>query len=405
MKDYSPIFATSMARSGAYLISMMLSANKDVMIASDPYLEVFRSMRNAFVRYGASPDLQQAFDPQSSIQDYYYTDERIGLMDVVQAGDLATPFDPQEWDRFLETSISRAGLQCAELAPYLPELKAESYKGLFDNALDIMVRARSAFGRKWVGFKDSWTIEFFGPLARAYPDARFIIIFRDPRAIINSMLGMIDKDPSQLAHALSYARHWRKYVAFLVRYRNDPLFSNRLYFLTHEQVLREPERKAREMCDFLEVDYASVMLDTVNYFDFATGAIWKGNSSFEDVTTGISIHRAERWRDRLDPRVLKMVEFMCGPDMKIMGYEPVTGADTGKWPDPDILDYIIDAECEYAKWRSDLGDPQQDFGFEMFRRALLTLPKLVLDAGLVRRSFLFEEVFSQLRQEEVEAKV
>jgi len=393
------MFVTNTARSGSYLISMMMSANDDVMVASEPYLELFRSLRNAIVRHQAPLDLQRSFNPSSPIQDYYFTDDRIRIMDVISRGSLDVPFDSKEWESLLERSKLRVALQCAELVPFMRELKGATYKQMFDNAFEVIVKARDVKNRKWLGIKDAWTIEFFEPLARAYPEARFIVILRDPRAVINSMLGVVRIDPLQVGHALSFARHWRKFIAFTIHYQKQPLFKNRFFALTHEQFLRAPEKTARALCDFLEVTFDERMLDTSNYFDYATGGVWKGNSSFEEITSGISMHRAERWRSNLEERVVKMVDFTCEPDMRWIGYEPVFEVGD-RWPDPEILDYLVEANQSYTNWRSDLQDPQKDYGFEMFRRALLTLPTdRELDGALVRRSFLFENVFEDLRKD------
>ena len=394
MNNYNPLFVASLPRSGSYLINMMLSANPDVEVACEPYLELFRSMRNAFIRVGASESLQQEFNSSAPFQDYYFSDELIELLDIIQAGDLSTSILEHEWKELLKNSKARTALQCGELVPYLEEIRGSDYKEIFDNAFKIIAKARNSYNCKWLGMKEAWAVEFFGPLARAYPEAKFVIIFRDPRAIINSHLGMNNK--SKIANILSYVRHWRKMLAFKIRYQNDDLFSNRLYVLTHEQVVTNPEKKARDLCDFLEVEYSSDMIDTNKFFDHATGSIWKGNSSFEKVTTGISKHRAERWREMLDPKVLKMIEFTCGFDMELMGYEPTTKI-MGQWPNSDILEYLIQSCNNHAKWRSDFEDPQKDYGFELFRHALVTQSEGDQESAIIRRSFLFEDVFKQLR--------
>ena len=390
-----PLFVTGTARSGSTLLSQMLNANKEVRIASDPYLHLFRSLRNAAVRYKAPPDLQESFDPRCPLQDYYFTDERIRLMDTIQASDLNIPYDTQEWDGFYEASLTRAEYECADLIPYLNQLMGSTYKEMFDNGLHIIAKARLGYNCKWVGFKEVWVIEFFASLARAYPEACFVVILRDPRAIALSNLAYFERDPSQVGHMLSYARHWRKYVAFSQHYQNQPLFANRLYFLKYEQLVKEPEQNARELCNFLGINYDPDMLDTTKYFHYSTGCLWQGNSTFEKTIAGISARSVNRWRTRLNPKVLKMIDFICSPDMKLVDYETHT---TDQWPDSGILDYIIQSDKEYSNWRSDLGYPQQDYGFELFRRALLTLPERTLDSNLIRRSFLFEDVFTQIRQ-------
>jgi len=68
---------------------------------------------------------------------------------------------------------------------------------------DVVKQIRKATRRKWVGMKEVWIIEFLTPLARAYPEARFIVIMRDPRAVIASMQALARSDPSQLAHTIA----------------------------------------------------------------------------------------------------------------------------------------------------------------------------------------------------------
>ena len=392
--SYRPIFATSTARAGSYLVSMLLSTNRNVTIASEPYLELFRSLRNAIVREDASPELRGAFDPASPMQDYYFSRERIGVMDVVQLGELSVRFDPGERDRFLRISAERLKLQCAELVPYVPEIRGDTYREMFDNALAIIAKARGAEDLRWIGIKDAWTIELFAPLARAYPDARFVAILRDPRATIHSMLRA---DPATVANVLSYARHWRKLVAFILHYRQSPLFAGRLHVVRHEDLLRKPEGTARRLCAFLEVEFDPRMLDTNNYLDYATGEVWRGNSSMEETARGIEPVRAERWRSGLEAAAVQAIDFVCAPDMLLAGYEPLRYA-SEEWPEPSVLGYLMRSNGAYAKWRSDFGDPQLDFGCELFRRALLAQMEPPVDEDLVRRSFLFPEVYDALRK-------
>ena len=379
---------------------MVLSANPEVQVASDPYLPLFRSLRNAIVREGATVEDMARFDWSGPLLDYYFTDDRIRTMDAVQAGALSLPFDPEEWITLRGQVLSRVNEVCQDLAPYIDELNGLTYEVVFDNALRSIAVARNAEDCKWVGHKEVWTLEFFAPLARAYPDAKFIVIHRDPRAVVNSHLWGVKKDPSEAAPALSYARHWRKYAALTYRFQRDELLADRLHVLTYEELLGQPEEVARELCDFLEVEYHPAMLDTDTYFDFATGSPWTGNSSFETATKGINTRQVELWRETLEGGAVKLVDFVCGAEMGLLGYEP--GSDfRDRLHDPEVLEYFIkDHEDHqgYSKWRSDFDDPQKDYGFELFRRALLTLRDEYLDRETVRRSFLFEDVYAGLRQ-------
>ena len=67
-----PLFITNTARGGSYLTSQILSTNLDVTIASEPYLELFRSLRNSILSQ-ANPEFYSAEKLQTlPFLDYYY---------------------------------------------------------------------------------------------------------------------------------------------------------------------------------------------------------------------------------------------------------------------------------------------------------------------------------------------
>lgn len=374
----------------------MLSVNSDVTLAPDAFMELYRSFRNAIARAVNVADEGIKFDETTPFLDYYFSYGRLSLLDSIQEGDLSIPYEGCEWRTFVEIASRRAALECPDIASRMGELRGETYRELFDSALRLVATTREAEAKQWVGFKDVWTIEFFPALARAYPTARFIVMLRDPRAIIASMLAIKERFPSQVGHVLSYARHWRQFTAFTIHYLQHPLFADRLHIVRHEDLVSRPEETARRLCNFLEVGFEPRMLDTEQYIDVATGGVWAGNSAFEAVASGIRAERAERWRERLEKRVLKVIEFPCGPDMEVTGYEPVTEFGTGAWPDGEMLNYVIEENGKEFNWRTDFGDVHVDWGGELFRKAMLDLPRQCGDWGLVRRSFLFPEVFDAL---------
>ena len=392
----SPLFVTGTTRSGGTLLARALSAHKEIMVASDPYLEVFRSLRNSIVRDRLRPELRDGFDPSSTFSDYYFADGLIELMDAIQAADLDIPLDHQEAAHLRAVLTFRAKDECPDLIPYLPGLRGQSYREFLADGLRIVAEARQAQQGKWVGIKEVWVVDFLAALARTYPDARFIIIVRDPRACATSNFSSLQTGQPEVAHVLSYLRQWRKYIAFATHYQRDPLVADRMMVITYERLVLDPEPQVRELCDFLEVEYDSAMLDTDNYLDYSTGEVWTGNSTFEQVTSGISTASIERWRQHLDPAIVKLANLVCGPEMGLVGYETTTETDD-RWPEPDVLDYLVQANEGDYSWRSDTGDPQQDYGFELFRKALLPLSNRSLDTGLVRRSFLFTDVFDEIR--------
>lgn len=397
MKSF-PFFGTGLARSGGGLYSMCLSTHPQMMVACCPNIELFRSYRNAMIRDLNNPSLSAACPPESPLQDWYGTEERLDLLYfLLESAQLDLRFDEAEWPSFLETSRRRGELETRDLAENYHMMKGKTYRDLFDNLLQIITDTRDCGNRKWIGFHETWVLDFFPLLARSFPYARFLIMFRDPRAIVYSMINIKNIDPLQVAQVLSYIRHWRKYAALALRYANDPQFADRLHITAHDLVLTRPHQTLAEICHSYQLDLDSRMLDTGNFFNYATGEIWSGNSSFEDKTEGISAHRALRWRDKLDPTVLAAIEYLCGPDLKLVGYPTFTDyADPAKDADGAVTEFLLKDLSGYTNWCTNLDDPLQDLGLEAMRRQLLRLSKPITDLALVRRTFLFEETYQAL---------
>jgi hypothetical protein len=370
-----------------------------MMVACCPNIELFRSYRNAMIRDLHDPTLSAACPPNAPLQDWFGSVQRLKLLDhLLEKAHLDLVIDPAEWPSFLETSIRRGELETRDLTVNYNQMKGNTYRDLFDNLLRIIADTRECGDRKWIGLHETWVLDFYPLLARTYPDARFLIMFRDPRATVNSMLGVEAIDPSQVAQILSYVRHWRKYAALALRYANDPQFAGRLHITAHDLVLTRPQETLTGICRAFDLDLDPRMLDTGNFFNYATGAVWSGNSSFEGKTEGISPHRALRWRDKLDPKILAAIEYLCGPDLKLVGYPTFTSyADPAKDAEGVVTEFLLKDHGGYTNWRSDLNDPLADLGLEAMRRQLLRLPTPSADADLVRRCFLFEETYRALR--------
>ncbi|MBI5725001.1 MAG: sulfotransferase [Planctomycetes bacterium] len=391
----NPLIITGTARSGSTLLCRMLSAHRQIMVAADPFFPVFKAIRNAVLE-SSSGGRPAGFNPDMPFQDYYFSQTGIECMDALLCGRLNTPCGADEWRKLRERTAERAAIECPDLAGCIPQMAGPNYKTILDRGLEAIAKVRSCGSHKWVGFKEVWIIDFTPLLAEAYPDARFIVISRDPRAIVASLLNIARKDPTQMAHVLSFVRHWRKYAAFIEHFAGDERLNSRIFHIKYEDLMADPERILKDACEFLQVGYDEKMTDAGSFRDYATGGVWQGNSSYEGRGAGIDRGLAESWRKHLPAEVVSLVDFICDPDMRLLGYKPVEpSADCTNRP--GVLEYIIRTNAGQYSWRSDFMDAQMDYGFELFRKAMIESPSPIGDGGMVRRSFLFEDVYRKIR--------
>ena len=393
MNDVAPLFITGVARSGTTLLAKMLDAHPKVSVASDPLLPFFHSLRNAVILRHARSEVKAEFDPAKPIADYYFRRNAPQLVDTVLSGDLNEPLEQGQWNTLLGRIRARCAYECQDLLAHLESLKKPTYRQSLDEALRIINVVRNDGKARWVGVKDVWILELFPLLARAYPNARFVVVGRDPRGSCASALCL--EDVSQRPHPLSFARHCRKHIAFAYRQKEDPALAGRTFFCSYERLVSQPEDEMQALSAFLGLPYSARMLDSRLYRNPSTGLAWPGNSSYTDNLSSISSNQVSAWQGQLPLSTIRLVEFIAGYEMKLEGYEL---SESPKVVDSDssVFREIVSSERGAHSWRTDFEDAFLDYSLERTRSEVLRSPKS-FDEDHIRRSFLFGSVHSAIQ--------
>lgn len=371
-----PLFVLGLARSGTNLLARMLDRHPQVCVALDPLMPVFRSLRNAIMTKSALP----GFDPASPFQDFYFSPDGPAALDALLSGDADLPINATELSRLRDAVRERASLESPALGARLAAIQGTSYSELIRNALELIASTRP--GARWVGCKEVWILDFVPLLARAFPDARFYVIERDPRAIIASLLAMAERDPTQAAHTPSYMRHWRKGIALARRFASQAGLKDRFRVISYETLARAPDAVARRLCDELELEYRDGMLSLS-----AEG--WSGNSSFAE---GRDVYESsvDRWMASLPADARAATDYLCGPEMALTSYRPEAHVATDS-----VRAYLQGADRAPVSWQSSSGDAAADMAHEQARHGLLAASERARGHE-VRENFLFGETFDAI---------
>lgn len=365
-KAPSPVFVFGVARGGTNLIARMLDAHPQVSIALDPLMPLFKLWRNLILAerqaWGAPP-----LDPASPFQDDQFDTRAPAWAEAIRQGG-ECPLEPGQLVAIREALVERAGLEAPVFAEQLRDIGGDGVSAVLRGLLRAVAAWGTAAGKsdlRWVGTKEVWTADFIPALHRLYPDARFVIAMRDPRAVLVSLIGMGARDESQKAHGVSYLRHWRKLAYLSRRFGSDPVLEKAVLTVRFEDVCARPEDGAAQLARHLGLETDAAMLTPGGEEG------WTGNSSFGENGAPVDAASVDRWRRRIEPAHQALVEFMCGPDMRLMGYEP--DADR-----PVLTQEMVEATLAFdrdpGKWRSDSGDVWQDLAWESLRARLACLP-------------------------------
>ena len=187
---------------------------------------------------------------------------------------------------------------------------------------ELLLRIVRAYGRKagkaepevWIDHTPG-NIKFASLLFDQFPGARLIHMVRDGRATAASVMGL-DWGPNTVVTA---AKWWVDYVTRGLA-AESVYGPERVKRVVYEDLVSEPERSLREVCDFLGIDYLPEMVDGRG-FDVPRFTV--GQHAL--VGQRPNIDRLQAWRKALKPRDVEIFESIAVDLLAGLRYEPVYG--------------------------------------------------------------------------------
>jgi uncharacterized protein YjiS (DUF1127 family) len=230
---------------------------------------------------------------------------------------LWTPRGLDAFARFLfdqKRRLDDLGLEREALLTNIERLGLASKRALF---LLILAMYRARAGKPIVGEKTPRHLLHVEALARRYPEARFVALFRDPRAKALSERRVPFGSPSLFVAT----RRWRRYAREHLRLRHV-LDEARYHATSYEALVRHPQRELEALTSVLGVDFEDDMLafhdrapDERGYPDRED---WKDNT-----TKPLQPKHIDKWKRALSEREIALVERTAGPQLEKMGYARV----------------------------------------------------------------------------------
>ncbi len=208
---------------------------------------------------------------------------------------------------------------------------------------------------------------FIGPLFAMFPDAQYINVVRDPRGAVASQIPM-GWDAPEVALAAATAR-WEAAVRRTDHFARH-LRPDQFLDLRYEDLVSDPHGTLRRVCDFAALranDAVELMIGGE-----------RGDSSrrphrrvaiAEPVTTA----SVERWRERLDPPQVALVERATAQLLDRFGYRPADGPRADPAPH-DARELARQRRLSRREWRRSQRD-------DLLRRARYRRPVAALATG------------------------
>ena len=266
----------------------------------------------------------------------------------VRFGDLADPAnrrrmaewifgDPDHLTRRLTHKRLTGREAIAEVAAAAPAIGS-----VVERCLRVHAHDKPRWGDKRPAYSG-----FVGPLFRMFPDALYVNVVRDPRGATASQLTMGWDEP-QAAVATAAVR-WE----FAIRATDQAARSLRpdqFLDVRYEDLVTDPERQLERILAFAGLSASGGIVERLAHGDRDGWFRGPHLQAGEPVTAA----PVERWRERLTPADVALVEHVASGFMGRFGYAPVAGAP------PAERDVQAVARCRRAFrrqwWRSRGGE-------------------------------------------------
>ncbi|WP_367180533.1 sulfotransferase [uncultured Jannaschia sp.] len=298
--DMPPFFIVGSGRSGTTLLRSLLAAHSRIAVTPETHF-----MKRADREGAQSREAPEDFD--------------------------AFWRDLVAWSRFREIDVDPAQV--------LARIKAQGRRD-FRTVFAAMLEAYGeTTGKPRVGEKTPGHYRYLDRIFAWFPDTRVLVLRRDPRDVVASHLNapwVTDQmGPPQLCapivrrlrtyHVAERALLWRQANGeILADAESDP----RLHVVIYEALVDRPEKELRRICAFLGESYEPDMLaprenSTISTTDTirVQWGDWAGTHRTR-AAASVSAGSVGRWRERLSPDEVGLIESICGPAMARQGYRP-----------------------------------------------------------------------------------
>lgn len=205
------------------------------------------------------------------------------------------------------------------------EDECRDYTGFLRRFMDEM--ARSEGKRRWVEKTPAhtWRID---RLRTRFPTSKFIHIVRDGRDVALSLrrtgwTPAFGDDP--LRQLLWAAEIWEATVDHVDPYADR--LDGRFLTVRYEDLVRD----TRPLLDTLS-EFVGAPLSSERIAERKIGTLGSANTAFDDELDGVTNRPVERWRERLEPRERRALEWAVGETLRRYDYETEGSRSEGPGP-------------------------------------------------------------------------
>jgi hypothetical protein len=240
---------------------------------------------------------------------------------VYRYGDLS---DDGNWDALLRDVVQRLQSYPSDLGIELSEdelrenLSDRSFAKIYEY---VYTKGMRAAGKSQMFLKENYVGRHIGLFRDGFPDARFVYQVRDPRDYVLSCrkVARIDHHYTSVGRVVGVWKDDQE-AALNVLFTLGP---SRVFAQRYEDLVSDPERVLRALCEFLDIPFEESML---RYYERKTAKLAAESSPefWQNLSKPVMSDNVSKYRDGLSRIELGETEHRLRDLMERLGYRPET---------------------------------------------------------------------------------
>jgi len=195
----------------------------------------------------------------------------------------------------------------------LPELRNEqTFSDLYSTLFQAYAAERKPEARFWVSHSPA-NIRHGPSLSRLFPDAKFVHIVRDGRAVAASL----KKLPAGRGTMRELALTWSERLSHGLALEHA-LGQDRVLRVKYEDLLNDTNLELGKIVSFIGIDYQDKMV-------LGDGFRVGGQGGHALVGKAPLLSRGGAWKEELSSREIELFEFYSAELLELLGFQPCYG--------------------------------------------------------------------------------
>ena len=202
------------------------------------------------------------------------------------------------------------GVENGRISSYFNQADLKKY---FENYVNDLFANVSDTNIKYISEKSPGNALAVNEIISMLPDSKFIIILRNPKAIIASVK-KVNKRSSQ---KIVPGKYLLRELYFIDKYFNcikKTIDNPKVHMVYYEDLVREPEDHVKDICRFLNIRFHSEMLNTEKK-NKTSELIASGNVTLsawytsEEFDRKIQDTEIDKWKDALSVNEIRFINY------------------------------------------------------------------------------------------------